>query len=40
LKSLAVQSTSLDDVFLHYTGHGLAEITESSPGRQGQKGGH
>lgn len=25
LKSLAVQSTSLDDVFLHFTGHGLLE---------------
>ena len=24
LKGLSVQSTSLDDVFLHYTGHGLA----------------
>jgi ABC-2 type transport system ATP-binding protein len=26
LKSLSVESTSLDDVFLHYTGHGLAEF--------------
>jgi ABC-2 type transport system ATP-binding protein len=26
LKGLSVQSTSLDDVFLHYTGHGLAEM--------------
>ena len=25
LRSLAVQSTSLDDVFLHFTGHGLLE---------------
>jgi ABC-2 type transport system ATP-binding protein len=39
LKSLAVQSTSLDDVFLHYTGHGLAEMAEtaisSGPGKRG-----
>ncbi len=30
LKSLSVQSTSLDDVFLHYTGHGLAEMAEAA----------
>ena len=30
LKSLSVQSTSLDAVFLHYTGHGLAEATEAA----------
>jgi ABC-2 type transport system ATP-binding protein len=30
LKSLSVQSTSLDDVFLHYTGHGLAEGAEAA----------
>jgi ABC-2 type transport system ATP-binding protein len=29
LKSLSVQSTSLDDVFLHYTGHALAELDEA-----------
>ena len=29
LKALSVQSTSLDDVFLHYTGHGLTEETET-----------
>src|ERR1039458_8685471 len=29
LKALSVQSTSLDDVFLHYTGHGLAEMEEA-----------
>jgi ABC-2 type transport system ATP-binding protein len=40
LKSLSVQSTSLDDVFLHYTGHGLAEMAETSvPAGQGKKGG-
>jgi ABC-2 type transport system ATP-binding protein len=31
LKSLSVESTSLDDVFLHYTGHGLTEMPESAP---------
>jgi len=39
LKSLSVQSTTLDDVFLHYTGHGLMEMPETAPaargGRQG-----
>ena len=40
LKSLSVQSTSLDDVFLHYTGHGLAEMAEApvAAGR-GKRGG-
>lgn len=32
LKSLSVQSTSLDDVFLHYTGHALAELNEALAG--------
>ena len=32
LKSLSVASTSLDDVFLHYTGHGLAESAEATAG--------
>ena len=36
LKGLSVQSTSLDDVFLHYTGHGLAEMNEDSAS-DGQK---
>ncbi len=40
LKSLSVQSTSLDDVFLHYTGHGLAELGESpEPAGAGERGG-
>jgi ABC-2 type transport system ATP-binding protein len=41
LKSLSVASTTLDDVFLHYTGHGLAEAVENAAGggRPG-KGGH
>jgi ABC-2 type transport system ATP-binding protein len=40
LKSLSVQSTSLDDVFLHYTGHGLTEAAESAvPAGQQSKGG-
>jgi len=30
LKALSVESTSLDDVFLHYTGHGLAEAEAAS----------
>jgi ABC-2 type transport system ATP-binding protein len=32
LKSLSVQSTSLDDVFLHYTGHGLTEMADTAAG--------
>jgi ABC-2 type transport system ATP-binding protein len=40
VKSLSVESTSLDDVFLHYTGHGLAEVTETAaPAGRGKKGG-
>jgi ABC-2 type transport system ATP-binding protein len=40
LKSLSVASTSLDDVFLHYTGHGLAESAEApAAGARGGKGG-
>jgi ABC-2 type transport system ATP-binding protein len=39
LKSLSVQSTSLDDVFLHYTGHGLADAVEAVPAGRGKKGG-
>ncbi|HTS30188.1 MAG TPA: ATP-binding cassette domain-containing protein [Bryobacteraceae bacterium] len=40
LRSLSVQSTSLDDVFLHYTGHGLAEIAETAaPAGEAKKGG-
>jgi ABC-2 type transport system ATP-binding protein len=40
VKSLSVQSTSLDDVFLHYTGHGLAETAEAAvPAGRGKKGG-
>jgi ABC-2 type transport system ATP-binding protein len=36
LKSLSVQSTSLDDVFLHYTGHALAEMRDAAPaGKRG-----
>ncbi|HEY7856013.1 MAG TPA: ATP-binding cassette domain-containing protein [Terriglobales bacterium] len=39
LKSLSVQSTSLDDVFLHFTGHGLTEhdTTVPSVGWTGKK---
>jgi len=40
LKGLSVQSTSLDDVFLHYTGHGLAEIAEPAVPAGRGKGGH
>jgi len=40
LKGLSVQSTSLDDVFLHYTGHGLAEAADPAPAAgRGKKGG-
>ncbi|MDE3154368.1 MAG: ATP-binding cassette domain-containing protein [Acidobacteriota bacterium] len=31
LQSLSVQSTSLDDVFVHFTGRGLAEAEASAP---------
>jgi ABC-2 type transport system ATP-binding protein len=40
LKGLSVQSTSLDDVFLHFTGHGLAEIAEPAVPAGRGKGGH
>jgi ABC-2 type transport system ATP-binding protein len=41
LKALSVQSTSLDDVFLHYTGHGLMEMPEmAAPAGRGKPGGH
>lgn len=31
LRNLAVKSTSLDDVFLHFTGHGLADMHAEAP---------
>jgi ABC-2 type transport system ATP-binding protein len=41
LKALSVQSTTLDDVFLHYTGHGLMEMPETAaPVASGSQGGH
>ncbi len=41
LKALSVQSTTLDDVFLHYTGHGLTEMPETAPAAgRGRRGGH
>ncbi len=40
LKALSVQSTTLDDVFLHYTGHGLTEMPETAPVARGRQGGH
>jgi len=41
LKALSVQSTTLDDVFLHYTGHGLTEMPETAaPNGRGGRGGH
>jgi hypothetical protein len=41
LKALSVQSTTLDDVFLHYTGHGLMEMPETAaPAGRGGRGGH
>ncbi len=40
LKSLAVASTTLDDVFLHYTGHALAENGDApAPAGRGPRGG-
>jgi ABC-2 type transport system ATP-binding protein len=37
LTSLSVASTTLDDVFLHYTGHGLAETNEApAPAAKGR----
>jgi ABC-2 type transport system ATP-binding protein len=40
LKGLSVQSTSLDDVFLHFTGHGLTEAEASASNHHGRKGAH
>ena len=40
LKALSVQSTTLDDVFLHYTGHGLMEMSETAAPVGGRQGGH
>jgi ABC-2 type transport system ATP-binding protein len=37
LKSLSVNSTSLDDVFVHYTGHGLADIGDAAAHSGGAK---
>jgi ABC-2 type transport system ATP-binding protein len=39
LKSLSVASTSLDDVFLHYTGHGIAEAEASATAGPKKRGG-
>jgi len=38
LRSLSVASTSLDDVFLHYTGHGLTEAVETPAAAGGKRG--
>jgi ABC-2 type transport system ATP-binding protein len=38
LKGLSVQSTSLDDVFLYYTGHGLAEAEAFAAAGPAKKG--
>jgi ABC-2 type transport system ATP-binding protein len=40
LKSLSVASTTLDDVFLHYTGHALAEMADTAPAGGRMRGGH
>ena len=40
LKALSVQSTTLDDVFLHYTGHGLTEMPETAAPAGRGRGGH
>jgi ABC-2 type transport system ATP-binding protein len=41
LKALSVQSTTLDDVFLHYTGHGLTDSLETAgPAGEDKQGGH
>jgi ABC-2 type transport system ATP-binding protein len=37
LKSLSVQTTSLDDVFLHYTGRGIAEAEAAAAPAGGRK---
>jgi ABC-2 type transport system ATP-binding protein len=40
LKSLSVASTTLDDVFLHYTGHGIAEAeAAAAPAGRAKRGG-
>jgi ABC-2 type transport system ATP-binding protein len=39
LRSLSVQSTTLDDVFLHYTGHGLTDTIDTAPAGSARKGG-
>jgi ABC-2 type transport system ATP-binding protein len=42
LKSLAVQSTSLDDVFVHFTGRGMTEAeaaAQPAPGARGRRAG-
>jgi len=40
LKALSVQSTTLDDVFLHYTGHALADMPDAAaPAERGRQGG-
>jgi len=31
ITSLSVQSTTLDDVFVHYTGHQLRDALQSAP---------
>ncbi|MEI9971905.1 MAG: hypothetical protein WDO73_07505 [Ignavibacteriota bacterium] len=38
LKALSVQSTTLDDVFLHFTGHGLTEMPETAPAGRPRQG--
>jgi ABC-2 type transport system ATP-binding protein len=40
LKALSVQSTTLDDVFLHFTGHGLMEMPETAAPAGRGRGGH
>jgi ABC-2 type transport system ATP-binding protein len=39
LKGLSVQSTSLDDVFMYYTGHGIAEAENDDTAGKKKKGG-
>ena len=39
LKSLAIHSTSLDDVFVHFTGHGIAEAESAAPAGRPKRGG-
>jgi len=39
LTALSVHSTTLDDVFLHYTGHGLTEMPDEAPAAYGPRGG-